>query len=462
MPPKMPPIPGRLAIPVPDYRRGAPVPGVVPQNVVQVMERSPADRRGAIDWTGNNGGLRASMENNGTGEEKTCQLNGGVHSCSYWIVPKGGVYPADLQPCRVRTALVGIDMDFYRCADPTSPASVEIDRAYAARRIHPQDMRGRRYFCYHHMGKLFGLIPRPARPPGKGYRLRAVSNFPAFATIATFAQDPLGSGNPRANWPNPRYPGDPTASAYVNTVPNLSVLNRYNGELPVVGAPPGSAISLGLPGVAVAAGADYRENILQYDNFCYRDLGDYAVDGRQNADDPLAQMTQYPEQCVPLLANYAAPPADDFPLPPGAEPGPLPAAFRGAAVAPRNAAQTASRNASTKGPRNPWCWEAQPGDAVNCAVRRVRFRYFPPRVAEPVRGNGYPRPTDMQGLPMERNAIYTVVPIQATARPGGHVDIKIDLGALMIARTYCPVPGNPLQTCVNVKPLRRFVAAIGE
>jgi hypothetical protein len=239
-------------------------------------------------------------------------------------------------------------------------------------------------------------------------------------------------------------------------------MNRFKPELPVPGAPPSSSIAGQLdidPAALLLAtmGVNVAQNIMAFDNFCYRDLGDFAVDGRRNRDNAAGQMLENPK-CLPTLVNLAAPPADD---PPAALPNSLPA-IRGAAPVPLSPAQTLARANSTNGVRNPWCWEPLPGESVNCAVRRVRFQYFAPPAAEPVRANGYPLPANKTGPLIERLALYTLVPVHATARPGGHVDITIDQGAWEIAHKYCPVPGIPWQPCTDVKELRRFTPRPGE
>jgi len=450
VPPPPPPPPAKGKIPAPDLNRGTPVPGVVrvgiPGNPQPYFpNRVPTDLRNQRDWTGNNSGRRATQINNGTGYTETCQVNGGVHNCSYWVIPKGGVYPDNLQPCRVKTALVGVDMDFYRCADPQGQVSIAIDTAYVNRRIAPERMRGRQYFCYHHLGLLFGVIPRPSRPPQTGMTLRAVSDFPAFAIVATFSMNPRSDQETRnqLTWPNPRFPRDPVTplGVYNNMLANVYTIRRDEPQ----------AVEPGLPrhlGQAIpqdrSAGSAYT-NI--FNSLCYRDLADYAIDARRNKDNPAQQLLDNPGQCQASPATIANPPAinnhTQVPL----------IGHGGALPFGRIGAQDLERNASTKSIRNQWCWEPLAGEQANCDFRRVRYKYFEPPLAGPVS----PRPLTggvirgLEGPYIERVALYTLVAIRAQTGPGRGIDLVYDREAGAVALGYCPTPTNPLQTCNTTK-----------
>lgn len=440
-----PPPPAKGKIPAPDLSRGTPVPGVeevgIPGRTLYFPNTVPTDLRNQIDWTRNNSGRRATQINNGTGYTETCQVNGGVHNCSYWVIPKGGLYPVDLQPCRVKTALVGVDMDFYRCADPQGQVSIAIDTAYVNRRIARERMRGRQYFCYHHLGLLFGVIPRPSRPPQKGMTLRAVSDFPAFAIVATFSMNPssLQETNYQLVWPNPRFQGDIAAppNNYQNMLANVYTIRRNEPQAAEPRLP--RNLGLAIP-KDVSRGACYL-NI--FNSLCYRDLADYATDARRNKDNPAQQVLDNPGECTADPATIANPPAMNI------QDNSVPFINRGGPIA-LTVAQTASKNASTKSIRNQWCWEPLLGEQVNCDIRRVRYKYFEPPLVMPVSPRPPPQYVHHDPL-IERVALYTLVAIRAQPGPGRGTDLVYDRQAKDVALGYCPTPGNPLQTCNTTK-----------
>ena len=447
-PPVPPPPPAKGKIPPLNSNRGTPVPGVervgIPGSPPYFPHKFPTDLRNREDWTRNpnNSGRRATQINNGTGYTETCQVNGGVHNCSYWVIPKGGLYPVDLQPCRVKTALVGVDMDFYRCADPQGQVSIAIDTAYVNRRIAPERMRGRQYFCYHHLGLLFGVIPRPSRPPQKGMTLRAVSDFPAFAIVATFSMNPSSHQefNDQTIWPNPRFAGDIVAppNNYKNMLANVYTIQRSEPQAADPRLGPGN-LGKGIPRDR-SAGSGYV-NI--FNSLCYRDLADYATDARRNKDNPAQQLIENPIECT-ASAAIANPPAmnnvTQVPL----------IGHGGAGPIALTVAQTAERAASTKSIRNQWCWEPLPGEQVNCDIRRVRYKYFEPPLVMPVSPRPLIRPAHHE-LYIERLALYTLVAIRAQPGPGRGTDLVYDRQAKDVALGYCPTPGNPLGTCNTTK-----------
>lgn len=443
--PPPPPAKAKGKIPAPDLSRGTPVPGVeevgIPGRPLYFPNTVPTDLRNQIDWTRNNSGRRATQINNGTGYTETCQVNGGVHNCSYWVIPKGGLYPVDLQPCRVKTALVGVDMDFYRCADPQGQVSIAIDTAYVNRRIARERMRGRQYFCYHHLGLLFGVIPRPSRPPQKGMTLRAVSDFPAFAIVATFSMNPSSHQefNDQFVWPNPRFAGDIAAppNNYQNMHANVYTIRRDEPQAVEPRLP--RNLGLAIPR-DVSRGAGYL-NI--FNSLCYRDLADYATDARRNKDNPAQQLIDNPGECTASQATIANPPAMNI------QDNSVPFINRGGPIA-LTVAQTASKNASTKSIRNQWCWEPLPGEQVNCDIRRVRYKYFEPPLVMPVSPRPPIRHAHHDPL-IERVALYTLVAIRAQPGPGRGTDLVYDRQAKDVALGYCPTPGNPLQTCNTTK-----------
>lgn len=375
------------------------IPGIPERRGVRVQSNRPEDLRGGPAWTGNNTGIRETLTNNQTGATVTCQLNGGVHQCCYWIVPKGHVYPADLQQCRVKTALVGVDMDFYRCCDPFSATSIGIDRAYVQRRIARGNMRGRQYFCYHHLGSLFGVIPRPGRGV-KGLSLRAIRNFPAYSVIGTFSQNPITEQDARSavDWPTPRFPGDVTGLSYTNSM----VATRMDSRVPE------PAINIFPATPTAPAGGLAVDNNRYFDPLCYKDLGDYATDARNNG------IVTRENGIVPGCASGAM---DTAAMP-------------------------------TTGLRNPGCWNLLPGEGANAAIRRVRYRYFEPPIAEPVRTIGIIPPG--VGIPIERLCLYTTVAVNGNVGPGRGVDIVWDRGNDNMAQKYCPTPTHAQQKCVAV------------
>jgi len=444
-PPPPPPAKGKDRIPAPNLNRGTPVPGVdrvgIPGSPQPYFpNRVPTDLRNQVDWTGNNSGRRATQINNGTDYSTTCQVNGGVHNCSYWVIPKGGLYPANLQPCRVKTALVGVDMDFYRCADPQGQVSIAIDTAYVNRRIARERMRGRQYFCYHHLGSLFGVIPRPSRPPQKGMTLRAVSDFPAYAIVATFSMNPysLQSTQNQTLWPNPRFPGDIAAppNNYQNILANVYTIRRDEPQAADARLPENLGRVIGRDRSRGSA------NLNIFNSLCYRDLADYAIDARRNKDNPEQQLIDNPVECTADLATIANPPTmnnvTQVPL----------IGHGGAGPIALTAAQTAARTGSTKSIRNQWCWEPLLGEQANCNIRRVRYQYFEPPLVMPVSPRPLIRP---EGPYIERVALYTLVAIRAQPGPGRGTDLVYDRQAGAVALGYCPTPTNPLQTCNTTK-----------
>ena len=445
--PPPPPAKAKGKIPAPDLSRGNIVPGVdrvgIPDRPLYFPNTVPTDLRNQVDWTGNNSGRRATQINNGTGYTTTCQVNGGVHGCSYWVIPKGGLYPVDLQPCRVKTALVGVDMDFYRCADPQGQISIAIDTAYVNRRIARERMRGRQYFCYHHLGLLFGVIPRPSRPPQKGMTLRAVSDFPAYAIVATFSMNPysLQSTQNQTIWPNPRFPGDTAAppDGYNNMLTNVYTIRRSEPQAADPRLGPGN-LGLGIQ-QDYSRGSGYL-NI--FNSLCYRDLADYATDARRNKDNPAQQLLDNPGECRASPATIANPPAMNN----ATQVSQI--GHGGAGPIARTVAKDAERTASTKSIRNQWCWEPLAGEQVNCDIRRVRYKYFNPPLVIPV--SPRPPPQYAHHDPyIERVALYTLVAIQAQPGPGRGTDMVYDRKAGAVALGYCPTPTNPLQTCNTTK-----------
>ena len=270
--------------------------------------------------------------------------------------------------------------------------------------------------------------------------LRAVSDFPAFAIVATFSMNPYSpqSTQNQTVWPNPRFRGDPVTPLgfYNNKLANVYTIRRDEPQA-VEQRLPGN-LGLEIP-QDISRGSAYT-NI--FNSLCYRDLADYAIDARRNKDNPAQQLIENRGQCQATLATIANPPAMNI-----ATQVPL-MGYVGAVPIALTAAQDLERNTSTKSIRNQWCWEPLPGEQANCDIRRVRYRYFEPPLVMPVS----PRPPIRLEWPyIERVALYTLVAIRAQPGPGRGTDLVYDRQAGEVALGYCPTPRNPLQTCNTTK-----------
>lgn len=347
------------------------------------------------------GGIRISLRNPGnpTMNDTECLVNGGTRACCYWVLPRGTKNKNRLYRCRVKTALVGIDMDFYRCASPTSQTAINIDTAFAEQRISPKHMRGIQFFCYHHLGDLTGLVPRQDTSPGvqtpggpvsgPRYCLKAVRNFPRGEIIASFSHssyvDP-DSVRSMLDWPNDNYQ---------NQSPIINTLDRRIPE---------RRLSFGQRVIPQLRGERriQDDTVMNYSSQCTRDLADYANDIRHKTS-----------------LDVRNQPGTDL--------------------------------------RDPFTWEAFDfeNDRQNSAIRRIRFRYFHPRL-DPLRRDSY------VGEPIERIALYSTRDIVASKGPDNGVDIEYDKGAEFWATLYCPTRARPTGSCTtisvaNVSPVSRVV-----
>jgi hypothetical protein len=107
--------------------------------------------------------------------------------------------------------------------------------------------------------------------------------------------------------------------------------------------------------------------------------------------------------------------------------------------------------------RDPFTWEPFDfeNDRQNSAIRRIRFRYFHPRL-DPLRRDSY------VGEPIERIALYSTRDIVASKGPDNGVDIEYDKGAEFWATLCCPTRARPTGSCTtisvaNVSPVSRVV-----
>lgn len=462
-------------------------------------------------------GLLVRKTNNVSGQTTTCEINGGSHQCSFWIT-KHMAAPVVQSQCGRKTALVGVDLDFYRCADPNGRASRKIDKALFNQTL--RQVRGRAYFCYLHLQKLLGVVPRRT-PDNRGWGLRATRPIPQWSLVACYGMMPIlppgvnpednhryitqwstDPANP-ANAPlvvahpglapgkgavGPQRPGVPYQQAGVPGVVNPRNAVGYVSVPRFKRAGKGAAIEKWLTVTNDPAVPGTRPDQF-FDGTCYRDLADYVNDGRfitEGTDRAII----YPVEClappppVPPVGKAArakaAPrpppppgkgkgaPAQGLPVeqglnttqwlalvqatPPG---GPLPADPRAGLIpAPPPLVSPIPAGYGPPGLDNEYCWQPRPLDSVNCAIRRVRFRYFDPYWPRPVGSNlsmdditGWTPATQV----IERIAIYTLVDVPAGWRAGEGIDLSIDRGNEFWARQFCPTVGNPTQACNTFK-----------
>ena len=308
------------------------------------------------------------------------------------------------------------------------------------------------------MGQLFGVVPRPARPPRTGYALRALRSFPAFSILATFAQSRASEEDleRRIDWTPPLYPGDNALVSYKNDNASFSYIKfPYLTRLDSLNQGPRelSALNSNIPATR------HNVNTAIFDNLCYRDLADFARDARLDLDDPVARINSNPGQCQDQAVQF--PIDDDGRLDDENTPAIQAAGTPMAALTPE---QIRSRTNSTKSLRNKWCWEPLAGESVNAAVRLVRFRYFPPRRD---RLQVAPLNQDAQGTQpgwIYRLALYSLMDINVAngGAAGAGTEIFYDTDSSLIAKSYCPVPGDPMRRCIDEKKLKQFVPLPGE
>lgn len=347
------------------------------------------------------GGIQIRLRNmeNSTMAGTECLVNGGTRACCYWVLPRGTRNKNRLYRCRVKTALVGIDMDFYRCASPASQTAINIDSAFADQRISPKHMRGIQFFCYHHLGDLTGLVPRQDTSPGvrtpigpatgPRYCLKAIRNFPRGEIIASFSHSsPIDRDSVTAmlDWQDPDYQ---------NRSPIVNTLDRGIAE---------RRLTLGrrvIPSIRAERGRG-DDIVTNYSSQCTRDLADYANDIRHQTS-------------LDVRTNQRL----DL--------------------------------------RDPETWEPFDDEYArqNSSVRRIRFRYFHPRL-DPLRRDSY------VGGPIERLSLYSTRDIVASKGPDNGVDIEYDRGSEFWANLYCPTrltPSGPCSTIsiTNVSPVSRIV-----
>ena len=91
-----------------------------------------------------------------------------------------------LKQCKQYTKVVGIDLDFYRYADPDSLVAKTIEAAIESKNI--IDTKGRQYFCDKHLKQLVGLVPRQIDGDSLAYHLIATQPFYEGDYVATFSQ----------------------------------------------------------------------------------------------------------------------------------------------------------------------------------------------------------------------------------------------------------------------------------
>lgn len=93
---------------------------------------------------------------------------------------------SELKQCKQYTKVVGINLDFYRYADPDSLVAKTIEAAIESKNI--IDTKGRQYFCDKHLKQLVGLVPRQIDGDSLAYHLIATQPFYEGDYVATFSQ----------------------------------------------------------------------------------------------------------------------------------------------------------------------------------------------------------------------------------------------------------------------------------
>lgn len=93
---------------------------------------------------------------------------------------------SELKQCKQYTKVVGIDLDFYRYADPDSLVAKTIEAAIESGNI--ISTTGRQYFCDKHLKQLVGLVPKQIDGDSLAYHLIATQPFYEGDYVATFSQ----------------------------------------------------------------------------------------------------------------------------------------------------------------------------------------------------------------------------------------------------------------------------------
>lgn len=117
-------------------------------------------------------------------------LNAGEHQCCFHFVKEDL-----LKQCKLKNKLVGINMDFYRCAEPEGVTANLINYYYEAGNIPRENMFRRQYFCWTHLGLLTGVRPKQNFSEATGdlsvsAKLYAVSMIPDGTLFACFCNSP--------------------------------------------------------------------------------------------------------------------------------------------------------------------------------------------------------------------------------------------------------------------------------
>jgi hypothetical protein len=485
--------------------RGQPLRNPIRQDIPTDMTGQAQYKASATDGPG----FSMSKTNNVTGQIATCEINGGSHQCSFWIT-KHMAAPVVQSQCGRKTALVGVDLDFYRCADPNGKSSRKIDKAIFNQTL--RQVRGRAYFCYLHLQKLLGVVPRRT-PDNRGWGLRALRFIPQWSLVACYGMMPILPAGVTSEdhryitqWStDPANPANmPLIAAHPSIAPGKAQQPGVPYQLAGVPAPGNPQKAMGfvpiprfpkVKGQGIAKWqaitnpvADVGNRPDQYfDGTCYRDLADYVNDGRFITEGA-ERAVIYPAECLvpppvpppvgkaarskaaprppPPPAKGAGGPAYGLPIdqglntaqwlavvqaiPPG---GPLPVDPRLGIAAPP-ATIPIPAGSGPPGLNNEYCWQPRPLDSVNCAIRRVRFRYFDPYWPRPV-GSNLSVADITVWTPgtqiLERIAIYTLVDVLAGWRAGEGIDLTIDRGNEFWARQFCPTIGNSSQTCTTFK-----------
>lgn len=366
--------------------------------------------------------------------ERVCALNGGSHQCAFVVLEKGLTIP---RQCRRKTALVGVDMDFYRCADPQGRTSRLIDECHAQGTL--PNVEGRQYFCYLHLTYLFGVVPR--KTDGKGLGLRAVAPLPQWALVGCFAMMPI----PPEELPPDRR--DRYLTQWTTDPANPTNMRRTGDpNEPAPLAPPRG----GQPILSI-----------MFDDTCWRDLADFANDGRLLTEGG-ARAAAYPRLCAGSNAQQlvpppgAVPPVEQLPVNPG-----LTTAQRTALLTTGVDSRAGlMRNFRPPVPLPPgipgslrsiYCWQPELSSTVNSAVRRVRFRYFPPTWPRPA-GGVDPGWLAVHGREwLERIALYTLVAVPGRPGKTTGIDLEVDRSNVFHALQYCAGTGVSSKECVSLK-----------